>query len=100
MQVDIPKNVELLLEKSDVARCLGFDPTRKLTFGKSNSDSLSTNDLYNAIYVYTYFIYLRIFTQDCLRTNQTVIKESPAFVSKHLQRKPMAISSEMLSSPL
>ena len=50
-------------------------------------------------YVIYLFIYLQIFTQDCLfSTNQTVINESPAFFAKHLQRKPMTISSERSSS--
>ena len=50
------------------------------------------------MYLFYLFIYSRIFTQDCLfSTNQTAINESPAFVAKHLQWKPMAISSEKLS---
>ena len=50
--------------------------------------------------IYDYDITI-FFTQDYLfRINQTVINESPAFVAKHLQRKPIAISSERLSSPL
>ena len=43
------------------------------------------------------FYYLRIFAQDCLfSSSQTVINESPVFVAKHLQRNPMAMSSERL----
>ena len=59
---------------------------------------ITLDSFYLNIYL---FIYLQIFTQDCLfNTNQTVINESPAFVAKHLQQKPMAISSKRLSSPL
>ena len=48
-----------------------------------------------------FYKYLRNYTQDCLfRTSETAINESPAFVAKQLQRKPMAISSGRFSSPL
>jgi len=53
VEVEVPKDVELTLNNSDVARCLGFDAKRTLKWGRSMSDTLSTNNLYNAIYVYT-----------------------------------------------
>jgi len=53
VQVDVPENVKLSLNNSDIARCLGFNPSRELSAGKSLSEGLSRNELYNAIYVYT-----------------------------------------------
>ena len=53
VKIDVPKDVELRFNGSDIARCFGFDNNAKLDEGTSLSTSISTINIYRSIYVYT-----------------------------------------------
>ena len=53
VKIDVPKNVELQFNGSDIARCFGFDNNAKLSEGTTISTNISTTNIYRSIYVYT-----------------------------------------------
>ena len=53
IKIDVPKDVELQFNGSDIARCFGFDNNAKLSEGMTISTSTSTINIYHSIYVYT-----------------------------------------------
>ena len=53
IKIDVPKDVELQFNGSDIARCFGFDNNAKLGEGMTISTSTSTINIYHSIYVYT-----------------------------------------------
>ena len=53
VKINIPENVKLKLNGSDVARCLGFEGSEILREGTISSTSVSTVNAYRSIYVYT-----------------------------------------------
>ena len=52
VKIDVPKDVELEFNGSDIARCFGFDSNTKL-HESMISTSISTINIYRSIYVYT-----------------------------------------------
>ena len=51
IKIDVPKDVELQFNGSDIARCFGFDNNAKLGEGMTISTSTSTINIYHSIYV-------------------------------------------------